>query len=240
MFPGIKSCYKFIASILFLALVVPSAISCRAFDIPVIRDSKDILTRNGIASHWLNIGRKVQPSIVRVQLDNAFYSGVIIDNKARLVLTTFLVGGENDPVTIILSDKSEYIGEVLKVDYDLNLAVVGMTDSQNVAVLPELKEGDSAALKEGDAVAIAMSGYQGDFNSSQTADGKIENISEDGLISVSIPFDMDKLGGALINTRGEVIGILIGSIEIGEDADGLLVVEIGKAKPLISQTVRTP
>jgi S1-C subfamily serine protease len=173
-----------------------------------------------------------------VQLDSDNCSGVIVNEEAGLVLTTFIVGGEGDNVTLKLSSNSECTGQVIKVDYDLGLAVVGVVDSQSINLPSAAKLGNSDALKEGDAVAaVSYSAESADY---QVTGGKILAVQEDGSIFVNIPSDINQLGGALINPRGEVIGILVGSIYIGNDTEGFWVIAINKAKPLISQAMGNP
>jgi S1-C subfamily serine protease len=220
----IKPRYRFIAIILVLALIAPGSIACQCNTSP----------QNPTESDWLKIGKRVEPAVVNVQLDGATYSGVLVNNDTGLVLTTFLIGGESDNVTLKLPSGSEYTGQVIKVDYDSGLALVGILDSQSISLPYRAKLGDSDALKEGDSVATVS--YSAESAGYHVTGGKILAVQEDGSIFVSIPYDISQLGGALINPRGEVVGILVGAIDIDEDQEGFWVTAINKAKPLISQS----
>jgi S1-C subfamily serine protease len=221
--------HGFIAMILLLALILPVSVGCQACNTAHL---------NPTESDWQKIGKRVEPAIVDVQLKSDSYPGVLVNNDTGLVLTTFLVGGESDNVTLKILAGSEYTGQVIKVEYDSCLALVGIVDSQSINLPSVAKLGNSDALKEGDAVAAVS--YSAESAGYQITGGKILAITEDGSIFVNIPYDISQLGGALINPGGEVVGILTGAIYIGNDTEAFWVSAINKAKPSISQTTANP
>jgi S1-C subfamily serine protease len=225
----IMSGTRFSAVILLLVLIIPVLMTFEACN-----TSPHNLTE----SDWQKIGQRVEPAIVNVQLESDAYPGVIVSNDPGLVLTTFIVGGEGDNVTIKIPAGPEYTGQVIKVDYDSGLALVDIEDSQSINLPSVAKMGNSDALKEGDAVAAIS--YSAEPVGYQVIGGKILAVQEDGSIFVDITSDISELGGALINNRGEVIGILVGSIYIGNDTEGFWVVAVNKVKPLISQPIGNP
>jgi S1-C subfamily serine protease len=225
----IKPHFRFIAIIFILSLIASATTSCQSCNTAPL---------NPTESDWQKIGGKVEPTIVNVELDGITYPGVLVNSDKGLVVTTFLVGGESDNVTIKLSSGTECPGQVTKVDYDSGLAVLGITDSSNVTIPHAAKLGNSDALKEGDSVSAVS--YSAESAGYQVSGGKILAVTEDGSIFIDIPCDISQLGGALINPRGEVVGILTGAIYIGNDEEGFWVTAINKAKRLISQTTENP
>ncbi len=140
-------------------------------------------------------------------------SGVIVrrDGKTVYVLTNNHVAGDASEITVILDDEREFPAELVGKDERKDLAVVKFqTDSPDIAVA---SLGDSAALKVGDwAIAI---GSPFELVSSVTAgivsalgrtggpDGN--NISD--FIQTDASINKGNSGGALVNIRGEVVGI---------------------------------
>lgn len=134
-------------------------------------------------------------------------SGVIVD-QAGYILTNNHVIKDADEITIKLSDKREFKGKVVGTDSKTDLAVIKI-DSNH---LPVLKLGDSDRLKVGETV-IAVGNP---FGLNQTVTSGI--VSATGRANVGIadyedfiqtdaPINPGNSGGALVNVRGELVGI---------------------------------
>lgn len=186
---------------------------------------------------WAEAIAAIEPAIVEVQSDNITISGVIID-KDGLILTVSPNITADKPVTISLPSKEQYEGKIIGRDEKTNLAIIRIA-VDNVA-LPFVGIGDSGVLKPGEEVAAV--GYstetQGD---GETGTGTItEIVEEDGVnrIHTDIPFDLSKVGGALINTNRELVGIVVGHYDAAGDAKGgTFAIAIDEAKPLIEQAM---
>jgi len=134
-------------------------------------------------------------------------SGVIVD-KDGYILTNNHVIRDADEIKVKLSDKREFKGKVIGTDPKTDLAVIKI-DSNH---LPVLKLGDSDKLKVGETV-IAIGNP---FGLSQTVTSGI--VSATGRANVGIadyedfiqtdaPINPGNSGGALVNVRGELVGI---------------------------------
>jgi serine protease Do len=134
-------------------------------------------------------------------------SGVIVDRDGY-VLTNNHVIKDADEIRVRLSDKREFKGKVVGADPKTDLAVVKI-DSDH---LPTIKWGDSDRLKVGETV-IAIGNP---FGLSQTVTSGI--VSATGRANVGIadyedfiqtdaPINPGNSGGALVNVRGELVGI---------------------------------
>jgi serine protease Do len=134
-------------------------------------------------------------------------SGVIVD-RAGYVLTNNHVIKDADEIKVRLSDKREFKGKVVGADPKTDLAVVKI-DSDH---LPTIQWGDSDGLKVGEMV-IAIGNP---FGLNQTVTSGI--VSATGRANVGIadyedfiqtdaPINPGNSGGALVNVKGELVGI---------------------------------
>ncbi|HRY54759.1 MAG TPA: Do family serine endopeptidase [Spirochaetia bacterium] len=140
-------------------------------------------------------------------------SGVIVrrDGKSVYVLTNNHVAGNATKITVILNDEREFQGELVGKDDRKDLAMVKFeTDSPDIAVA---SLGDSSALRVGDwAIAIGSpfglvssvtAGIVSALGRAGGPDGN--NISD--FIQTDAAINKGNSGGALVNIRGEVVGI---------------------------------
>ena len=134
-------------------------------------------------------------------------SGVIVD-RAGYILTNYHVIKDADEIKVKLSDKREFRGKVVGVDPKTDLAVIKV-DSNH---LPVIRIGDSEKLRVGETV-IAIGNP---FGLNQTVTSGI--VSATGRANIGIADYEDFIqtdaainpgnsGGALVNVRGELVGI---------------------------------
>ena len=138
---------------------------------------------------------------------SALGSGVIVHKDGYILTNNHVVKGA-DEIKVILSDKREFKGKVIGLDPKTDLAVIKI-DSDN---LPVIELGDSDILRTGESV-LAIGNP---FGLSQTVTTGI--VSATGRANVGIadyedfiqtdaPINPGNSGGALVNVRGELIGI---------------------------------
>ena len=134
-------------------------------------------------------------------------SGVIVDREGY-ILTNNHVIKDADEIRVRLSDKREFTGKVIGTDPKTDLAVIKINSDH----LPVIKWGDSDALRVGETV-IAIGNP---FGLTQTVTSGI--VSATGRANVGIADYEDFIqtdaainpgnsGGALINVKGELVGI---------------------------------
>ncbi len=138
-------------------------------------------------------------------------SGVIVrrDGSTYYVLTNDHVVGEGDQIMVLLYDSQEYLGEVVGTDSRKDLALVAFDADVDI---PLGVLGDSDDLRVGDWVLAVGSPFG--FQSTVTAGivsalgrrgGPAGNISD--FIQTDAAINQGNSGGALVNLRGEVVGI---------------------------------
>lgn len=153
--------------------------------------------------------QKRQPS---PRTERGLGSGVVVENRddQYFVLTNNHVAGKAKEITVILKDKREYKASLVGKDERRDLAViVFQTKEKNINLA---KLGDSDKVQVGDwAVALGnplgldFSMTAGIISALQRSGGPDNNISD--FIQTDAAINQGNSGGALVNVRGEVIGI---------------------------------
>ncbi len=134
-------------------------------------------------------------------------SGVIVD-KDGYILTNNHVVKDADEIIVKLSDKREFKGKVIGADPKTDLAVIRIDNGD----LPVVRIGNSDDLKVGETVIAIGNPY----GLSQTVTSGI--VSAKGRANVGIadyedfiqtdaPINPGNSGGALVNIKGEIVGI---------------------------------
>ncbi|HSE03779.1 MAG TPA: Do family serine endopeptidase [Methylomirabilota bacterium] len=163
-------------------------------------------------------------------------SGVIID-KRGLVLTNFHVVKGADEISIRLSDKREYRGQILGTDPKTDLAVVRFQPDHEVTVA---NLGDSDALRVGEwAIAIGNP-----FGLDQTvtvgvisATGRsdVGIATYENFIQTDASINPGNSGGPLVNLKGEVVGINTAIVAAGQGIG--FAIPINMVKRVVDQLV---
>lgn len=135
-------------------------------------------------------------------------SGVIISEDGYIVTNNHVV--ENaDEITITLNDNREFTARVIGLDADTDLALLKIDAEQ----LPAIVIGDSDQLKVGEWVLAVGNPFN--LTSTVTAgivSAKARNLNAhkngiESFIQTDAAINAGNSGGALVNTRGELVGI---------------------------------
>lgn len=168
-------------------------------------------------------------------------SGVIIDAAKGYVLTNNHVVNNADKITVQINDGREYSAKLIGKDDQSDIALIQIIDGKN---LKQIAMADSDTLRVGDfAVAVGNP-----FGLGQTAtSGIISALGRSGLnleglenfIQTDASINRGNSGGALLNLKGELIGINTailssqgGSIGIG------FAIPVNMAKNLSEQLIK--
>jgi Do/DeqQ family serine protease len=153
------------------------------------------------------------PTTPRERVEQSLGSGVIVDAAKGYVLTNNHVVGGADDITVTLQDGRSFKAKLIGTDPDTDVAVVQIP-AQNLKALPLA---DSSALQVGDYVVAV-----GDpFGLGQTVTaGIVSALGRSGLgqnasgtggyqnfIQTDASINPGNSGGALVNLRGELVGI---------------------------------
>ena len=123
-------------------------------------------------------------------------------------MSSAALAGEVSEVSVILSDKREFRAKIIGADEVTDLAVLKI----NATKLPTIPWGDSSKLRVAEWV-LAIGNPFGVFNQSVTlgivsATGRtVQGLGTESFIQTDAAINKGNSGGALINARGELVGI---------------------------------
>ena len=133
-------------------------------------------------------------------------SGVIISPDGYIVTNNHVVEGA-DQLTVTLNDNSEYSARIIGTDKTSDLALIKI-EGKN---LPAITIGNSDNLKVGEWVLAVGNPFN--LNNTVTAgivSAKARSLGANGVesfIQTDAAINRGNSGGALVNTRGELVGI---------------------------------
>jgi serine protease Do len=134
-------------------------------------------------------------------------SGVIVDRNGY-ILTNSHVVKDADEIKVKLSDKREFKGKVIGIDSRSDIAIIKI-DAGN---LPVLRLGDSSQIKVGEMVlaignpfGLSQTVTSGIISAVGRADVGIADYED--FIQTDAAINPGNSGGALVNIKGELIGI---------------------------------
>lgn len=160
------------------------------------------LPRNFIQDPFGELGPRY-----RQRLEQSLGSGVIIDSSGEVVTNHHVIAGA-DAIRVQLADGREADATVIGRDPDTDLALlrIGLGD------LPAIELGRSSTLRVGDVVLaignpIGLSASVTQGIVSATGRGQLGVAVFENFIQTDAPINVGNSGGALINTRGELVGI---------------------------------
>ena len=148
------------------------------------------------------------PTQQRERRVSSLGSGVIMDAEAGYVITNSHVIAGADEISVRLQDGRAFDAQIVGVDEDADIAVVQIVAES----LQQIHPGDSDTLRVGDFV-VAIGNP---FGLGQTAtSGIISALGRSGLniedyedfIQTDASINRGNSGGALVNLRGELVGI---------------------------------
>ncbi|WP_430615378.1 trypsin-like peptidase domain-containing protein [Flavobacterium sp. JP2137] len=146
-----------------------------------------------------------QPGPPRPQI--GIGSGVIISEDGYIVTNNHVIAGA-ETLEVTLNDNSSYPARLIGNDQSMDIALLKIDTDKK---LPYIVFGDSDEIQLGEWVLAVGNPYN--LNSTVTAgiiSAKARNLSQSGIqsfIQTDAVVNAGNSGGALVNTRGELIGI---------------------------------
>lgn len=136
-------------------------------------------------------------------------SGVIVRSDGYILTNHHVIDGA-ERVTIELSDRRVFDARVVGSDPPTDLAVLKIDGAENLPVVPF---GDSEKVQVGDIVlalgnpmGVGQTVTMGIISAKGRATGLGDGSYED-FLQTDAPINRGNSGGALVNTRGELVGI---------------------------------
>jgi len=136
-------------------------------------------------------------------------SGVIVTAGGRILTNAHVVNGADD-IKVTVQDGTDYEAKVIGIDAKADLAVLQLKGK--IPVLKPLSFGDSAQLRLGEVVlavgnpfGVGKSVTMGIVSAKGRGNMGIEEYED--FIQTDAAINQGNSGGALVNLRGELVGI---------------------------------
>lgn len=144
-------------------------------------------------------------------------SGVLISADGYVVTNSHVIGSQQAEITVAFGDKQEVPAQIIGIDPATDLALVKVAKTSQ----PPLRWGDSSNVKVGEWVLAIGSPYQ--LNQTVTL-GIVSALGRTNLgfseyedfIQTDAAINQGNSGGALVNARGELIGINTGILSTSQ------------------------
>ena len=165
-------------------------------------------------------------------------SGVIVDAEEGFVITNHHVIANADAILVTLSDSRSFEAELVGTDPDSEVAVIKIPAEDLTAI----DVGDSEALRVGDFVVAIGS----PFGLSQTVtSGIVSALGRSGLfegyedfIQTDASINPGNSGGALVNLRGELVGVNTAIVAPGGGSVGIgFAIPVNMIRNLMTQII---
>jgi Do/DeqQ family serine protease len=145
----------------------------------------------------------------RNRVSQSLGSGVIVSSDGYVLTNNHVVGGPGAQVSIVLPDKRELKAKVVGADAMTDIALLKI-DARGLPVLPW---GDSAKLKVAEWVLAIGNPFQLNQTvtlgivsaTGRTLEGRLATYED--FIQTDAAINPGNSGGALVNARGELVGI---------------------------------
>ena len=161
----------------------------------------EMLERFGIPRQFREMPQEKREAV-------SYGSGFIL--KDNYILTNFHVVEDATEVTVSLSDRREFVAEIVGVDPLSDLALL-IVDGEN---LPQVRTGDSDELKVGDWVVAIGSPFSFDFSvTAGIVSAKGRSIQNNNIgnyvpfLQTDVAINPGNSGGPLFDLDGKVVGI---------------------------------
>jgi putative serine protease PepD len=211
---------------------------------PNQNSSPTVVQGNVSAPDWSAVAAAVSPSVVSIDVTTqqgaGAGSGVVFDRNGHILTNNHVVGDAagNGAITVTLSDGRTYGATIVGTDASTDLAVIKLTNGPSD--LTPISLGDSEALKVGDpAMAVGnplglsgtvTTGIVSALNrpvstgtSSESPLGQQQASGDEvvtNAIQTSAAINPGNSGGALVNAKGELIGINSSIASLGQSSSG--------------------
>ena len=194
---------------------------------PESNSTSDVMREVG-GSNWIpDVVDATAPSIVNVTVRRADGvgrgTGIVFDSTGSIITNWHVIEGAEE-IEITSNAGSVYGATLLREDSSLDLALIQVESGD----LTPATFGDSDVLRVGeDVVSIGHAfGLSGGPSVSRGVVSALDRTVADengnifdGLIQTDAAINLGSSGGALVNSAGEVIGINLGTIDVGQGAN---------------------
>lgn len=174
----------------------------------------------------------------KIRKEQSLGAGVVVDQNGFILTNAHVVEGADD-ILIGIDDRPTAPARIVGIDKDTDLAVIQAGGKD----LPVAKLGESESLRVGDVVlaignpfGVGKTVTQGIISATGRHRLGLANI--ENFIQTDAAINLGNSGGALINTKGEVIGISTAIISGSGGSHGIgFAIPISLARQVMEQII---
>jgi len=230
--------------------------------------SPTVVQGSATAPDWTAVAKAVSPSVVSIdvttQQGSGAGSGVILDDSGHVLTNNHVVGDATGKgaIAVTLADGRTYEATIVGTDPSTDLAVIKLASAPSD--LTPISLGDSAVLKVGDPVMAVgnplglsgtvttgiVSALNRPVSTSEASPSPSGSASSDTVVTnaiqTSAAINPGNSGGALVNAKGELVGInsAIASLGAAQGTQGGNIgigfaIPVKEAKSISQQLIKT-
>jgi tetratricopeptide (TPR) repeat protein len=164
------------------------------------------------------IYKKVNDAIVKLYTYNdagkepsGQASGVILRNKAWIITNNHIMKNTTS-IKVQHNEKTYEIDSIVSMDPDKDILILQMKNPGSIKkdkTIPDIKIGNSSQLHVGQKIYAIGSprGLENTMTDGMVSGIRTDNNSDENLIQISAPISPGSSGGAIVNDKGELVGI---------------------------------
>lgn len=163
-----------------------------------------------LEQQFVVVVKQTQPAVVQIQTENGLGSGVILDSKGSIVTNAHVIGTATQ-LQVTLPDGRRFPARLVGAYVPDDLAVISIGDRHGIkaasfADSSKLAVGE-IVLAEGNPLGLSSSVTDGIISALGRSVSEGQGIVLPNTIQTSAPINPGNSGGALIDLRGQVVGI---------------------------------
>lgn len=180
---------------------------------PLVRQASpavvNVYTQKNVASRGMTLEQMMFGVPQRGRVQNSLGSGVIVSSDGVIVTNNHVIQGA-DTFRVVLNDRREYEAELILGDDRTDLAVLRINpEGERLPVLPFADTRDAQVgdlvLAIGNPFGVGQTVTNGIISATARTDVGVTDYSF--FIQTDAAVNPGNSGGALINTRGELVGV---------------------------------
>lgn len=176
-----------------------------------VEDKDKISQDEGIKS--LEDIAELKSAVVKIETETTQGSGVLISEEGHILTNWHIIEGSEESIIVYFNGKDHKIhnehkyAEIIGIDPFIDLALLKIDKTPEWLDTKYIELGDINSIKEGQKI-VTIGSPRGLMNT--MSDGIISAIRKDAdrtYIQITAPLSPGSSGGALINEKGQLIGI---------------------------------
>ncbi len=164
---------------------------------------------DALQQHFVEVVQAVEPEVVQIQTNTGLGSGIVFDDRGDVVTNAHVVTGA-EKLTVTLVTGRQHPATLVGIDPQSDVAVIRISGATprpaTFADSPKIQVGD-IVLAIGNPLGLRSSVTQGIVSSVGRTVSEEDGVVLPSVIQTSAEINPGNSGGALVDLRGDVVGI---------------------------------